>query len=194
MRMSRLMGLASAGMTPDSVTSAGGALQYWSSAASTSDGWVSGQPYASGDAYFGRGSSKPYYNAAVCFKTGSFYGSGRHLAVKVTVQQTAWSNGVAFAAQLSKHGWSTADMWAVGSKAQYSASMTSLPDDANAVARTTGIVPMASGNQAVTLEFNAQILPNTEYVIYVIGTSDVAGELVTIKGTGSNPLSITVTE
>lgn len=194
MRMSRRIGLVNVGMHPDSVSSAGGALQYWSSAASTSDKWVSGQPYVNGDAYFGRIDSRPYYNAAICFKTGSFYGRGHHLSVEVTVQQTAWSDGIAYAAQLSKHGWSTAAMWEAGSKAQYSASMTSLPSDANAIARTTGVVPKASGNQVITFNFDADILPDTEYVIYVIGTSDEAGRLVMIKGTGSHPLIITVTK
>ena len=191
------MGLvAGSGMRPDSVTTSGGALQFWSSAANTTDKWSaenSGRPYSNAVAYFGRNSSRPYYNAAICFKTGDFRGRGRRVTVNVSVQQTAWQSGVAYAAQLSRHDWSTAAAWSAGSKSAYSASMTALPYDASAVAKTAGSVPYGSGNQTVAIAFDATILPNTEYVVYIIGTSDNPGELVTLNATSTHPLSVTVT-
>lgn len=200
MRMSRRMGLvASLGMHPESVTTSGGNLQYWTSASTTSDGWhntntnPSGEPFTNYEAYFGRNGSKVYHNAAVCFKTGKFTGKGKRVSVSVTVQQTAWADGIAYAAQLSRHDWSTAAEWAAGSKERYSNSMTTLPSDPKAIASKTGTVPKASGNQTLVLSFDAEILPETEYVIYIIGTSGTSGHLVTLLKTASYAPTITVT-
>jgi hypothetical protein len=129
----------------------------------------------------------------VCFKTGKFTGKGKKVFVSITVQQTVWGDGVAYAAQLSRHDWSTAAKWAAGSKEYYSSSMTALPSDPNAVASKTGYVPMATGNQTLTISFDAEIQPETEYVIYIIGTSGTSGQLVTLQDTASYAPTITVT-
>lgn len=198
--MSRRMGVhARLGMNPDSVTVTGGCLQYWTSASTTTDGWhntntnPSGEPFTNYEAYFGRNASKIYHNAAVCFKTGKFTGKGKRVSVSVTVQQTAWGNGVAYEAQLSRHDWSTAAKWSAGSKEHYSSSMTALPSDPNAVASKTGSVPLNNGNQTLTLSFDAEILPETEYVIYIIGTSGTSGQLVMLVKTADYAPTITVT-
>ena len=206
MRMSRRMGLiASLGMNPDSVTVNGGKLQYWASASETEDKWhnvtstYTGEtnyvPYSNDVAYAGRNdSSKSYHNAALAFKTGSFTGRGNHIAISFNIQPYGYGAGFAYAAQLSRHDWSTEEAWFDGSKTYYSKSMTALPDDPNAIASKTGTIPYKTNSQTVKISLDAKILPDTEYVLYLIGTSGVAGHLITINKTSSNPMTITVTE
>ena len=186
MRMSRRMGLFGNRdkMHPDSVTvNSGSAKNYWASSSGTSDKWHKTLPFSNEYAYFGRNPSGIYHNAALCFKTGSFSGKGKKIAIKFYCQQNAWSNGVAFASQLSKHDWSTTAKWAAGSKSKYSKSMTKLPSDPNAVGKKSGTIPYSSSTQSVTVTIDAGILPNTEYVLYIIGTSGTSGQLVTMTNT-----------
>ena len=201
MRMSRLMGLvASTGMTPDSVTVTGGATQYWASASETSDKWHNindGIPYDNEQSYAGRNSNKVYHNAALAFKTGSFTGKGKHISVEFSIQAYTPNLSDAtfnYACQLSKHNWSTAAEWMAGSKTYYSTSLTFLPSDPNAVARATGTISKNTSRQTVTVSFDAEILPDTEYVVYLIETSGTAGKVLTIDRTADYPMTITVTE
>lgn len=208
MRMSRRMGLvASLGMNPDSVTVTGGKMQYWTSASTTDDGWhntddntydqdnsVRHMPYDNWETYAGRNDGKVYHNAALAFKTGSFTGKGKHITITFSVQAYPWDAGFAYAAQLSKHGWSTESAWLAGSKSYYSSSMTALPSDPNAIASKTGTFPKNTSRHSVTISLDAEILPNTEYVLYLIGTSGTTGHLLTMDKTASYPMTITVTE
>lgn len=206
MRMSRRMGIvATLGMHPDSVTTTGGKMQYWTSASTTIDGWhnttIGGVtryiPYDDYVTYAGRNSNKVYQNAALAFKTGSFTGKGKHVSVKFSIQ--AYTPNLSdstfnYACQLSKHNWSTEAEWMAGSKTYYSTSLTSLPSDPNAVARSTGTISKNTSRQTVTVSFDAEILPDTEYVVYLIETSGTAGKVLTIDRTEDYPMTITVTE
>ena len=203
MRMSRRIGIvASLGMHPDSVTVTGGKMQYWASASTTTDGWhnsTSGGvtryiPYDNYVTYVGRNDNKVYHNAALAFKTGSFTGKGKHISVTFSVQSYAYIAGFAYAAQLSKHGWSTESEWMAGSKSYYSSRMTTLPSDPNAIASKTGTFAQNISKHTETISFDAEILPNTEYVLYLIGTSGVTGHLLALDKTASYPMTITVRE
>lgn len=189
------------GMNPDSVTVTGGALQYWTNASTTDDGWHNteltnwdGLPFTVYDAFFGRNGNGVYHNAALCFKTGSFTGKGKHIYITFTGTQSNFTNGVGYAAQLSKHDWSTATKWRAGSKGYYSAVMTYLPNDPAAIASKQGTVPYSKNEQAVTISLDADISPNTEYVLYIIGTGTQKSMNVMVKQTGNSPLTITVTK
>lgn len=205
MRMSRRIGLvARAGMNPDSVTVTGGKMQYWASGSTAEpDGWHNTDdngdgvyryiPYSNYVTYVGRDTGKWYYNAALAFKTGSFTGRGKHIDISFSVQAYGYAVGFAYAAQLSKHGWSTEAAWNAGSKSYYSNSMTSLPNDPNAITSKTGTIAQG-GRQTVTISLDAEIMPNTEYVLYLIGTSGTSGHLLTLDRTDQYPMTITVTE
>lgn len=208
MRMSRRMGLvARVGMNPDSVTVTGGKMQYWTSASTTDDGWHNTDdntydqdyskrriPYDNWETYAGRNSKSVYHNAALAFKTGSFTGKGKHIDISFSVQAYGYAVGFAYAAQLSKHEWSTEEAWLAGSKTYYSESITALPSDPNAIASTTGTFAQNNSRHTVTISLDAEILPNTEYVLYLIGTSGTSGHLLTLDKTASYPMTITVTE
>ena len=199
------MGLvAKTGMNPDSVTVTGGKMQYWASSSQTEDKWHNTVdtsdgvtryiPYDNYETYAGRNSSKIYHNAALAFKTGSFTGKGKHIDITFSVQPYNYAVGFAYAAQLSKHNWSTEAAWMAGSKSYYSASITALPEDPNAIASKTGTFPQNTSRHNVTISLDAEILPNTEYVLYLIGTSGTSGHLLTMDKTASYPMTITVTE
>lgn len=197
------MGLVAAtGMNPDSVTVTGGAAQYWTSASTTSDGWhntTSGGvtryiPFDDDTTYAGRNSNKVYHNAALAFRTGSFTGKGKHIDITFSVQPYSYTAGFAYAAQLSKHGWSTESEWMAGSKSHYSSSMTALPSDPNAIASKTGTFPQNTSRHTETISLDAEILPDTEYVLYLIGTSGTSGHLLTLDKTADYPMTITVTD
>ena len=206
--MSRHMGIyARLGMNPDSVTVTGGKMQYWTSASTTDDGWhntddntydqdnsVRHMPYDNWETYAGRNTSKVYHNAALAFKTGVFTGKGKHISITFSVQSYGYAAGFAYAAQLSKHGWSTESAWMAGSKSYYSSSITALPSDPNAVASKNGTFAQNTSRHTETISFDAEILPNTEYVLYLIGTSGTSGHLLTLDKTADFPMTITVTE
>lgn len=207
MRMSRRMGLvASLGMHPDSVTTTGGAMQYWASVSTTEDKWHDTYgdngdgayrriPYDCHPTYVGRDDTGVYYNAALAFKTGSFFGKGKHIAITFSVRKYEWEAGFAFAAQLSKHDWSYDEAWMSGSKSYYSSSMTSLPNDPNAIASKTGTIgQILTARSNYTVSIDAEILPDTEYVLYLIATSGTKRQLLTLDETASYPMTITVTE
>lgn len=207
MRMSRRMGLhASLGMNPDSVTVTGGAAQYWASGSvSPIDGWHNTNmdgtgyrytPYTEFETYMGRGYNGWYYNAALAFKTSAFTGKGSRVDITFTAKQHEQNvaSAFAFAAQLSKHDWSTYDAWMSGSKTYYSERLTSLPNDPNAIGRTTGVIEQTSVHRTITVTLDAEILPNTEYVLYLISTTGVQGQLLDIERTDQYPMTITVTE
>lgn len=207
MRMSRRMGIvASLGMHPDSVTTTGGKMQYWASNGTDTDQWhntidntATGIrryiPYDNWPTYAGRDDAGAYYNAALAFKTGDFTGKGSHIDITFSVQKYEWKAGFAYAAQLSKHGWSSEAEWLAGSKSYYSAKMTALPSDPNAIASTTGTIPqILGGREQITVSLDAKVLPNTEYVLYLIGTSGTKDYLLTLDKTADYPMTITVTE
>lgn len=184
MRMSRRMGMFNSdAMYPDSVTvNSGSAKNYWASSSGTSDKWHKTLPFSNEYAYFGRNPNQVYHNAALCFKTGSFTGKGKRISIKFYGQYTYNTDGCAFACQLSKHNWSTTAAWSAGSKSKYSSSMTSLPSDPNAIGKKSGTFPYGNST-SVTVTIDAEILPNTEYVLYIIGTSGTSGHIVTMTNT-----------
>lgn len=201
------MGLvASLGMHPDSVTITGGAAQYWASGSkSPIDGWHNTNedgsgyrytPYTEFETYMGRGYNGWYYNAALAFKTGSFAGKGSHIDITFTAKQHDQnvSSDFAYAAQLSAHDWSTYDAWMSGSKTYYSEIRTTLPNDPNAIGSKTGVIEQTSVRRTITVSLDAEIRPNTEYVLYLIGTTGVQGQLLDIERTDQYPMTITVTE
>lgn len=203
--MSRQMGLVlSLGMHPESVTVKGGKMQYWASASAQPDKWHNTDddgdgvfryiPYDNWETYAGRNGSKVYHNAALAFKTGTFTGKGKRIDITFSVQAYGYAVGFAYAAQLSKHNWSTEAAWLAGSKTYYSQSITALPSDPNAVASTTGTFAQNNSRHTETISLAAEILPNTEYVLYLIGTSGVTGHLLTLDKTASYPMTITVRE
>lgn len=206
MRISRRMGIHTRlGMNPDSVTTTGGKMQYWSNYGTDTDKWHNTidektggvrrhKPYDNYPTYIGINGNRAYHNAAIAFKTGSFTGKGKRVSLTISSQAYNITGGFSYAAQLSKHNWDTEKEWLAGSKVYYSEILTSLPNDPNAIASTTGTFPQSSKRYNVTLSIDADILPNTEYVIYIIGTSAVVGHLFTMDKTEDYPMTITVTE
>lgn len=208
------MGLrARTGMNPDSVTVTGGKMQYWTNVSTTDDGWhnvdenqydqdysVRHMPYDNWETYAGRnayqsgGRGGVYHNAALAFKTGSFTGKGKHISISFSVWAYNNEGGFAYAAQLSKHNWSSEEAWLAGNKTYYSGIMTSLPNDPDAVGSKTGTIAQNSSRQTATISLDAEILPDTEYVLYLIGTSGEYGHILTLDKTASYPMTITVTE
>ena len=194
--------LFGAGMDPATVTTTGGRLQYWTSVTTDNDGWhdvTSGSvtnfiPFDNYEVYAGRNGNGVYHNAALAFKTGSFTGKGKHIKIEISVRSFMYEDGFAYVANLSKHNWSNEAEWLAGSKNYYSEILTELPSDPNAIASTSGTFAKNGSRHTETITFDAEILPNPEYVIYMIGTKGTKGYLLTIDKTASYPMTITVTE
>lgn len=180
-------GSGGGGIENPEIINTGFSLNYWSSSATTTDKWMHTVPVDNDNAYFGRNSSKVFLNAALCFKTPAFNGVAKRFRAKIKATGSwGFTSGMESMWQLSRHDWSTEEAWAAGSKGYYSKQLTNIaPDDPRAVANGMWVV----NSQYTEFGFDAEMEPETEYVLYLWAAGTYSGKFFSIvKPSSEQPL------
>ena len=171
MRMSRRMGLvASLGMNPDSVTvNGGGYMNYITTQASDYDnlhrplpGWESSST-TNWPAYAGVNANKVPHALLVHFKTGTFSGTGKKIAVQLGLVSEGQNElNAAFAiCSTDKNG------CAVNHEKYIGLTTATPPSDETIICSGTISIPYANSKKMYTFSGEGKFKPDTWYCIYV---------------------------